>query len=297
MLPLASATPTTAERIRSACVRAGSALLLGPRKGPRKGLRRGRAGSGGRRPGGHPDPPLAARRIVRRGVPVDTPRPTTGFRRASAARAHRLRAASGAGTGPLPGVGPRSAAASPCFAVTQTLDLIAAENPSPALLQVRDPEVQTGRRRRDPVHPDAARGRVRGRHRRDRGRAGQSDGPTPSPARPILRDRIHLALAPGHRPQRRRRAAGVPAAGAAATRPGAPAGSRPVRRALSHRRHRRRSRHPAALPQAGGRHDRVEPGHPGADGLPVPATGCARATDALAAPDCGFRHVRYPGGR
>ena len=44
MLPLASATPTTAERIRSACVRAGSALLAlekGPEKGPEKGLRGG----------------------------------------------------------------------------------------------------------------------------------------------------------------------------------------------------------------------------------------------------------------
>ena len=70
MLPLASATPTTAERIRSACARAGGALLALESRG-----RRAPAG----------DDPVATpiHHLLHDGsfavaVPVDAPRPTTG---------------------------------------------------------------------------------------------------------------------------------------------------------------------------------------------------------------------------
>ena len=146
MLPLASATPTTAERIRSACVRAGSALLAlekGPEKGPEEG-ERGPAG----------DDPVATpiHHLLRDGsfavvVPVETPRPD------GAQALLEL-----TDYAPLPVREPVRSLVwvrgrlqpVPCFAVTQTLDLIAAENPSPALLQVQTP-------RSRPAAPDETR--------------------------------------------------------------------------------------------------------------------------------------------
>jgi hypothetical protein len=124
MLPLASATPTTAERIRSACVRAGGALLAFE------------AGPAGQDPVATPIHHLLGDGSFAVAVPSDPPRPTD---EASALQA-LLELTDYA---PLP---VRSLVwvrgrlqPVPAFAVTQTLDLIAAENPNPALLQVETP--------------------------------------------------------------------------------------------------------------------------------------------------------------
>ena len=70
------------------------------------------------------------------------------------------------------------------------LDLIAAEHPNPALLQVETPRSAPVRRRRHPVHAAAARDRLRGRDRRHRRRGRQRGGPARGSARPVLRNRV-----------------------------------------------------------------------------------------------------------
>ncbi|WP_085235060.1 DUF2470 domain-containing protein [Mycobacterium conspicuum] len=125
MLPLASATQTTAERIRSACVRASGALLAFE------------AGAG-EEPVATPIHHLLADGSFAVAVPVDrstdaasgcqallelidyAPLPVREPVRSLVWVRGRLQ--------PVPG-----------FAVPQTLDLIAAQNPSPALLQVETP--------------------------------------------------------------------------------------------------------------------------------------------------------------
>jgi hypothetical protein len=127
MLPLASAAPTTAERIRSACLRAGSALLAV----------------------GDEDPVATpVHHLLRDGsfavaVPVDPPRPAGG--------------ASGSQTlleltdyAPIPMREPVRSLVwvrgrlqqVPAADVIHTLDLIAAEDPNPALLQVETPRAR-----------------------------------------------------------------------------------------------------------------------------------------------------------
>ena len=158
MLPLTSAAPTTAERIRSACARAGGALLAveGARtRSPRRCItccttdpspsRSPPAATGGSPVAGSQAlleltdyAPLPLREPVRSLVWV---------------------------RGRLQQVPPA--------AVTETLDLIATEYPNPALLQVETPKSAPCDPDDDPVRAAAARDRLRRRHRRHRRRARQ----------------------------------------------------------------------------------------------------------------------------
>ncbi len=142
MLPLASATPTTAERIRSACVRASGAQLA---------LELGAAGTAGEDPVATPIHHLLADGSFAVAVPVDTPRladETSGTQAVLELTDYA----------PLPVREPVRSLVwvrgrlvpVPDFAVTPTLDLIAAENPSPVLLQVETP-------RSRPAAPDETR--------------------------------------------------------------------------------------------------------------------------------------------
>jgi hypothetical protein len=128
MLPLASATPTTAERIRSACVRADGALLAFE------------ASPAGEDPGATPIHHLLGDGSFAVAVPIDPPRPTDLSSGAQALLELTDHA-------PLPMREPVRSLVwvrgplqpVPAADVTQTLDLIAAEHPSPALLQVETP--------------------------------------------------------------------------------------------------------------------------------------------------------------
>ena len=84
----------------------------------------------------------------------------------------RLRAAPAARAGALAGVDPRSAARRPRREVAGLLDLIATEDPNPALLQVNSGDAP--RRRRHPLRADAAGDRIGGRRRLHRRRVGRS---------------------------------------------------------------------------------------------------------------------------
>ena len=142
MFPLASATPTTAERIRSACVRASGALLA---------FEDGAAGEG---PAATPIHHLLADGSFAVAVPVDRPAPADEAAGSQAVLELTDYA-------PLPMREPVRSLVwvrgrlqpVPSFTVTQTLDLIAAENPSPALLQVETP-------RSRPAAPDETRYRL-----------------------------------------------------------------------------------------------------------------------------------------
>ena len=203
MLPLTSATPTTAERIRSACARAGGALLAVEREDPvatplHHLLPDGSfavavsAGSGTREGTGRAGDPLSGSQALLE-LTDYAPLPLREPVRSLVWVRGWLR--------PVPPA-----------AVTSTLDLIASADPNPVLLQFKTPMIHAGRRGRGPVHAAAARDRVRGGGRRDRCRAGQRPGPARRRARPVLRDRIEPAVALGIRPQRRAGAAGVQAA-------------------------------------------------------------------------------------
>ncbi len=142
MLPLASATPTTAERIRSACVRAGGAQLALENRAP---------GADGEDPVATPIHHLLADGSFAVAVPADTPRPSDETSGTQAVLELTDYA-------PLPVREPVRSLVwvrgrllpVPDFAVTPTLDLIAAENPSPVLLQVETP-------RSRPAAPDETR--------------------------------------------------------------------------------------------------------------------------------------------
>jgi hypothetical protein len=140
VLPQASATPTTAERIRSACVRAGGALLAFEAA-----------------PAGEDPVPTPVHHLLSDGsfavaTPVDRPRPTGGGPSGCQALLELTDYA------PLPVREPVRSLVwvrgrlepVPAADVTQTLDLIAAERPSPALLQVETP-------RSRPAAPDETR--------------------------------------------------------------------------------------------------------------------------------------------
>jgi Domain of unknown function (DUF2470) len=145
MLPLASAAPTTAERIRSACVRASGALLA---------LERRVEGAAGEDPVATPIHHLLADGSFGVAVPLDRRLPTDEARGSQALLELTDYA-------PLPLREPVRSLVwvrgqlkpVPAFAVTQTLDLIAAENPSSALLQVETP-------RSRPAAPDETRYRL-----------------------------------------------------------------------------------------------------------------------------------------
>jgi hypothetical protein len=128
MLPQASAIPTTAERIRSACVRAGGALLAFDE------------GTAGENPVATPVRYLLPDGAFAVAIPVDQPR--SGRTAGSQALLELTDYA------PLPVREPVRSLVwvrgrlqpVPAAAVTQTLDLIASEYPSPALLQVETPK-------------------------------------------------------------------------------------------------------------------------------------------------------------
>ena len=81
----------------------------------------------------------------------------------------------------------------------------------------------------------------------------------------------HLEVA--HRDVIDRLADRLPSAASAGTRP--PARARPVRRAAAGGERRRRSRRPVGVRQARRRRHRAQPGDPDPDGLPVPQRACA----------------------
>jgi hypothetical protein len=124
MLPLTSATPTTAERIRSACVRAGGALLAVESEDPVATPVHHLLGDGS----------FAV------AVPVGPPRPRAGISGSQAVLELTDYA-------PLPLREPVRSLVwirgrlqrVPAADVNQTLDLIATEYPNPALLQVETP--------------------------------------------------------------------------------------------------------------------------------------------------------------
>ena len=127
MLPLTSAAPTTAERIRSACTRAGGALLANENEDARG-------------PGRHAGTSLAARRVLAVALPGD--------RDGGAARVHGSQALLElTDYAPLPLREPVRSLVwvrgrlqqVPPGAVTKIPDLIATESPDPALLQVDTP--------------------------------------------------------------------------------------------------------------------------------------------------------------
>ena len=148
MLPLTSAAPTTAERIRSACARAGGALLAVEREDPVA----------------TPVHHLLHDGSFAVAVPADrSDEAGCGVCRiAGAAGADRLRAAAAAGTRPFAGVGPRPPAPGPARARShRLLDLIATEYPNPALLQVETPRSVPPTPGESPVHTAAAGDRIR----------------------------------------------------------------------------------------------------------------------------------------
>ncbi len=203
MLPLTSAAPTTAERIRSACARAGGALLAVEREEPV-------ADAGA---------PPAARRILR------------GQRCPPSARRSGRVCGSQAlleltDYAPLPLREPVRSLVwvrgglqqVPPAEVNATLDLIASREPASRAAAGRNPRS---------CRPPPARTRytllrleIESVVVTDATGAEpvSIDGPARRPARPVLRDRVELAVAPGHRPRRRGGTPGIPAAGAAAAR-------------------------------------------------------------------------------
>ncbi len=212
-------TPPAAERIRSTCARAGGALLAVEQVQPVT----------------TPLHHLMADGSFAVAIPVDGAAAATVGAQGPAGAQAVLELADYA---PLPLREPvrslvwirGSLHAVPLPAVPAILDLLAAEEPNPALLQVKTARVAAARRRRHAVHAAAARDRFRGGHRRRRGRVGRGRGPARRGARPVLRDGVLLAAPSRPRPSRRGRAVGRPAAGTAAARADPPAGSRPVRR-------------------------------------------------------------------
>ena len=152
--------------------------------------------------------------------------------------------------------------------VRETLDLIAAEHPHPALLQVQTPAVAASERGRHPVPVGTAGDRVGGGHRRHRRRGRRLGSAAGRPAGSILRVRIMLDSPPRHRPPRRGRAAGRPAAGRVATGGYPAAGHRPLRHAPAGGKRPRRPRRPATVPHAGRRRRRTGQSYPGTARLP-----------------------------